>query len=288
MNTSITSLNNVIKDERFQVRAEVCPEHIKQLALSILEDGQQTTLKVWRIDDAPALKPDGTPIPQYWLVDGFHRWNALDSIRKEHGQNVNAKIEIVGTGADVYAAKRYAIQANSEHVLAKPRTNADKQNACTEAVDVLLNTGSNVWRIEYKEVATMACVSEAMAKKAVAGINKSLKVKRDIAIDELEAEGKTQTEIAEQLGLSRQVVHVNLSKKDTVSNFDKEAEPTVKPEVPPTAKPEAPEVNLFTNSFREALTPVLPQLKTNPELYADLKTTHSLMGHILETFKPEA
>ena len=166
-----TSLNNVIKDERFQARAEVCEEYIQQLTSSILEDGQKEPVAVWLFDTTPADPEAGTKeLNRYWLVDGFHRWMALDTIRKEHGKGVNAKIEIVGTGADFQAAMKFAIQANAEHDSAKYRTIADKRKTCVKAIEWLRATEKNVWRIDYKEVAAVACVSEATAKKAVAGI----------------------------------------------------------------------------------------------------------------------
>lgn len=108
--TEYLALNEIRRDGGTQPRAKIDLIHIKRL-----EE---------QIEEAQELEPaivfyDGT---DYWLADGFHRWEAHHNLEQE----VMPCLIYQGSRRD---AVLYSVGANADHKPALPRSREDKQRA---------------------------------------------------------------------------------------------------------------------------------------------------------------
>jgi transcriptional regulator with XRE-family HTH domain len=101
-------LEEIRRDGGTQPRAKIDLQHIKRLEEQI-EDGQEIEPVVVFFDG-----------DDYWLADGFHRWNAH---RNQEEPTIRAII-YHGTRRE---AVLYSVGANADHKPALPRSRADKR-----------------------------------------------------------------------------------------------------------------------------------------------------------------
>lgn len=176
-------------DPEIQQRARIDEALIAEYAESIAD---------W-FDSAPIIVySDGQT---RWIADGFQRTEAA----RRAGLYAVPAIKIDGTRQD---ALRYALGANATHGRRRNREDLERayqtavregfcQATNTEAVSALLKCSAR-WASELTKVAREAA-----------------KVARDAEIQRLAEEGKTQREIAEQVGVSVGSVNAAVQKRKT-------------------------------------------------------------------------
>lgn len=156
-------LEEIRRDGGTQPRAKIDLQHIKRLEEQI-EEGQEIEPVVVFFDG-----------DDYWLADGFHRWNAH---RNQEEPTIRAII-YHGTRRE---AVLYSVGANADHKPALPRSRADKR----KAVLTLLNDPE--WKQwSDRQIARQCKVSDRTVNRlrhsicdndADTKLNKTRKVKR--------------------------------------------------------------------------------------------------------------
>jgi len=158
---------------------------------------------------------DGTEFPSitvfydgsdYWLGDGFHRCAAYE------------RAEISEVPADVYSgtrkdAIRYALKANAEN--GRPRTSDDMRRAYRVAVENGL-----CGEADSNAVRELLNCSMRWANRLTQAARDKAKAERDAKIVELAAQGKTQREIAAEVGGSQATVQRALDSKGNSSEMN--------------------------------------------------------------------
>lgn len=193
----LISLKSVVVDSACQFRvAGLDPDYVVDLA------------QVYAVDDQaipPIVLFSEPPFDVFWLADGFHR----------HGAMLDAGIvEVVASvyRGDRRAAMRYALQANTHH--GKRRTLADAAFAYRHAVAEALCEPADV-----SAVAALLGISDRWAREITREVRDQLNAERDATIQRLAEEGKTQREIAKQLGVSQMTVSRQLESKRNSSEM---------------------------------------------------------------------
>jgi transposase len=139
---------------------------------------------------------DGTT---YWLADGFHR---LEARRQGGMTSITAEVR----QGDRLAALRYSLGANDKHGL--PRNSQDYRRAYQCGVDNSLCKPDDT-----ESVQKLLKCSRRWAQSLTREAREQAKAERDRKIAELSAEGKTQREIAAEVGVVPQTVSNTLVQK---------------------------------------------------------------------------
>jgi hypothetical protein len=130
---------------------------------------------------------------QLLLADGFHRWHAHNALEME---TIAAEI-IDGSRRD---ALLYSLQANSKHGLTR------SQSDFTRAYEIAARN-ELVAADDPDAVAALLGCSVSRAYELTVAARAEAKAKRDAAIVAGIEAGKSQREVAEELGLSKSAVH---------------------------------------------------------------------------------
>ena len=167
---------DIRSDGGTQMRASISRETVASYAEHISEGDQFPPVVVFY---------DGS---SYWLADGFHRYHAhqeagLDAIDAEvhSGQRVDAI--------------RFALKANATN--GRPRTSDDMRRAYAVAVSNDLCDGSDTSTVK----ALLGC-SDRWARELTKKARETVKSERDSKIAQLADQGKSQREIAKEVGVS--------------------------------------------------------------------------------------
>jgi hypothetical protein len=128
----------------------------------------------------------------YWLADGFHRCDAYLAAAQDF---IPADIRS-GSRLDAVV---YALKANAAN--GRPRTSTDLQRAYRVAVDNKLCDAGDVAKVKD----LIGC-SDRWARELTKAARESIKTERNHKIVELAEQGKSQREIAAEVGVSHQTV----------------------------------------------------------------------------------
>lgn len=124
----------------------------------------------------------------YWLADGFHRVHAAKAAGRD---SIASDIR----SGDRLSAVRFALSANAAN--GKPRSNGDMRRAYMVAVENKLCKATDA-----KAIKDLLQCSLRWARQLTQEQRERAKERRDAKIRELAEEGKTQREIAEEVGVS--------------------------------------------------------------------------------------
>jgi phage N-6-adenine-methyltransferase len=122
----------------------------------------------------------------YWLADGFHRVHAAKAAGRD---SIASDIR----SGDRLTAVRFALSANAAN--GKPRSNGDMRRAYMVAVENKLCKATDA-----KAIKELLQCSMRWARQLTQEQREKAKERRDAKIRELVEEGKTQREIAEEVG----------------------------------------------------------------------------------------
>ena len=181
------------------------------------------TLNDGVIDDYAAALGRGDPFPPiivfqegdtYRVADGFHRVNAHKRAQLTH---INAEIHVGG----FTSALRYALTANAKHGM--QRSEGDLRRAYHAAVGAGLVEATDTTGVQD----LLRC-TERWARHLTREAREAAKVARDAEVQRLAGEGKTQREIAEELGIPKSTV-------DRLAPKRKTSEMGQAPDPPPAA-----------------------------------------------------
>ncbi|MCK7581720.1 MAG: helix-turn-helix domain-containing protein [Chromatiales bacterium] len=171
------------------------------------------TLNDGVIDDYAAALGRGDPFPPivvfqegdtYRVADGFHRVNAHKRAQLTH---INAEIHVGGFPS----ALRYALTANAKHGLL--RSEGDLRRAYRAAVGAGLVDATDTTGVQD----LLRC-TERHARRLTHDAREAAKAERAAEIQRLAEEGRTQREIAEELGIPKSTVD-RLAPKRTLSEM---------------------------------------------------------------------
>lgn len=190
-------LDQVRADGGTQSRAELNMDAVRDYAEQ-MEDGAQFPPVIVFYDG-----------DTYWLADGFHR---LQARRLGGMTNISADVR----QGDRLAALRYSLGANYDNGL--PRNPRDYGRAYQCAVDNDLCKPDDTASVQK----VLKC-SRRWAQTLTRQAREQIKAERDQKITALAAEGKTQREIAAEVGVPRETVRDNLGRK---RNSAETAKPT--------------------------------------------------------------
>lgn len=184
---------------------------------------------------------DGTT---HWLADGFHR---LEARRQGGMTNITADVR----QGDRRDALRYSLGANDKHGL--PRNAQDYRRAYQCGVDNDLCKPDDTAAVQK----LLNC-SRRWAQTLTREARDQAKAERDRKITELAAEGKTQREIAAEVGCGKGTIDRTIAPK---RNSSETGQPT--PQTEPQPTPE-------TEPEPEVMPKQKPRLKvTDEHLYKD-------------------
>lgn len=192
----LVRLDQVVPLQMCQFRADgIDADYVSDLA------------QVYGIDDQaiPPIVVFSESDVVFCLADGFHRHDAM--IR---AGIVEAQVKVYQ--GDRLAAMRYALQSNTHH--GKRRTLADAAFAYRHAVAEGLCEPADV-----PAVAALLGISDRWAREITREVRDQLNAERDATIQRLAEEGKTQREIAKQLGVSQMTVSRQLESKRNSSEM---------------------------------------------------------------------
>jgi predicted transcriptional regulator len=211
----LVRLDQVIADTRFQFRADgLDSAYVADLVDLYVEDDALGA-------SIPPIVVFGSSDAVLWLADGFHRHAAMQTAGI-------GQVEAIVYQGDRRAAMRYALQANTTH--GKKRTLSDAVFAYRAAIaEQLVEPGDS------KGVAKLLGVSDRWAREITKEARDRANAERDATIQRLAREGKTQREIADQVGLTQPGV------KKVLDNKRNSSESYQAPESSPPAVPDSPD-----------------------------------------------
>lgn len=200
----------------------------------------------------------------YWMADGFHRLAAYRQIGEE---SISAEIK-QGTRLD---ALRYSLSANATHGM--PRTNDDYRRAYHAAVDNDL-CGPD----DTKAVQELLRCSVRWARELTKDAREIAKLEKDRKIAELSAQGKSQREVAREVGVDPMTVNKRMKqmaveKRHSAETLHPTHEPPANKQIrrlsaeerehqEPPMKPKAQESNLYAENSPFSAKALLIQIKT--------------------------
>lgn len=179
----LVNLRQIVPDQICQLRADgLDADYVADLAQVYATDH----------DAIPPIVVFAESDVMFWLADGFHRHAAmLDA------GIVEAQVKVYQ--GDRRAAMRYALQANTHY--GKRRTLADAAFAYRHAVAEGLCEPADV-----PAVAALLGISDRWAREITREVRDQLNAERDATIQRLAEEGKSQREIAKQVGVTQQSI----------------------------------------------------------------------------------
>jgi predicted transcriptional regulator len=186
--TRLVQLDRIIADTRFQFRVDGLDQAYVADLVDIYDQADSSGVD----SSMPPIVVFSSSDAVLWLSDGFHR----------HAAMVTAglvQVEAVVYSGDRRAAMRYALQANGHH--GKKRTLADAAFAYKAAVSESL-----VDPFDVKAVSKLLGISERWAREITREARDKANAERDATIQRLAQEGKTQRNIAEQVGVDQKTV----------------------------------------------------------------------------------
>ncbi|GEM_PF-2199859 len=172
-------------------------EKVKEYA-ELMENGVEfDPIKVWE-------RPDG----KIWIVDGVHRKKACELIGKAFIEGEALPIK------DELHYRMEAIKYNLKHGLAlKP----EERKLCAQQLYLA--------GVEPEDIQRLFGVSDRTIRRWLSDLRQQEKKELKEKIKKLSTQGLTKTQIAKELGISRQLVDYYLQKKDNMSEF---STPTVR------------------------------------------------------------
>lgn len=196
-------VSSIIAHADVQMRAGGLDESYVQELADVLETGAELPpIVVYRSavpEGVSSIKPEGV----IYVADGFHRLVAAKAAGVE-------KIAAEVRSGGIVDAKRCAMGANSTH--GRRRTQEDLERAYRWAV-----AESFVEPGDTAAVAELLCVSQRWAREITRGAREQIRAEVDAAIGRLQAEGKTQKEIAAAVGVSERTVWARIQQTECVS-----------------------------------------------------------------------
>ena len=189
------SLLDIRVDSRLQMRVDgLNADHLSSLVESYLSGASVPSIHVYR---DPSECEAGVDV--YHLADGFHRVAAVETAGLAE---ISAFIHR-GTYRD---ALRHALGANGDHGLRRSRQ--DLARAYGQLCEYKICDPA-----DSAAVAAVLRCSERWARELTQEARDRAEKERQATIDRLAAEGKSQREIADQLGVTQQSISKRLYKK---------------------------------------------------------------------------
>lgn len=234
----ILEISDIRRDGGTQMRAEIGAEKVSEYA-DLLEEGV--------VFPPVVVYHDGT---DYWLADGFHRIAAQEQIKSATVQTIIH----AGTRKD---AIRHALRANNNH--GKDRSFGDLQRCYQAAIENGFCAAHDA-----KAVKELTNCTKRWAEMLTKEARDQHKAEQQRKAQAMAADGKTQREIATNLGVPLQTVNRWLVPKTKSSflgqNNEPAAAPADTPAPPPVTQPAEPGPNSpdpTTPSERSPLTQAL-------------------------------
>jgi hypothetical protein len=185
-------LSEIVSDNELQSRLAVDWSVIEQYTQHIRDGGKFPPVTVFRIGSF------------FKLVDGWHRVAAHRTVA---GTDPAATIRCSVHRGEQTDALRFALGANSAH--GKPRSRADLECAFQKAIDNRLVEPTDVAGVAQllRCSATAAGDLTRAARAEIEAARRELRRTRDEGIIAAKAAGKSQREIAAEVGISQPAVH---------------------------------------------------------------------------------
>lgn len=237
--SEVIGISAIKTDGGTQMRSSIDPETVLLYSEHIRDGAEFPPITVFY---------DGK---DYWLADGFHRCDAYLAADQDF------------IPADIRSGSRldaviYALKANASN--GRPRTTTDLQRAYRVAVDNSLCDPGDVAKVKD----LIGC-SDRWARELTKAARETAKVERNHKIEQLAEQGKTQREIAAEVGVDQKTVSNQLSEeKRKPSETPKES-----PALPKaTKKPATKKMKSEAPKVIEALKNLSSCLHTPEQVYA--------------------
>jgi len=199
-------IRKVRMDGGTQMRAGISPDTVSEYAEHIMDGAEFPPVVVFHDGD------------NYWLADGFHRVTAY----RQSGLDVVPVDIRSGNRTD---AVKFALKANAANGM--PRTRDDMRRGYE-----VICANELCDKADTKSVKELLGCSSRWAQELTREARYEAKIQRDQKIASLSEEGKSQREIAAEVGVSRKVVETVGSKKNSseMSQSEPRKEPQPHPE----------------------------------------------------------
>lgn len=201
-------IRKVRTDGGTQMRAGISPDTVSEYAEHIMDGAEFPAVVVFHDGD------------NYWLADGFHRVNAY----KQAGLSVVPVDIRSGDRAD---AVKFALKANAANGM--PRTRDDMRRGYE-----VICANELCDKADTKSVKELLGCSSRWAQELTRDARQEAKSHRDQKIASLSKEGKSQREIADEVGVDAATVNRSVAKKNT-SEMQQKAETEPQPELESSA-----------------------------------------------------
>lgn len=205
-------IEKISLDGGTQMRAGISPDTVSEYADHIKDGAEFPPVVVFH---------DGA---SYWLADGFHRVNAY----KQAGFDVVPVDIRSGNRND---ALRFALKANAANGM--PRTRDDMRRG----YDVIC-ANELCDKSDTKSVKELLGCSNRWAQELTREARQEAKIQRNQKIASLSKEGKSQREIAEEVGVAQKTISrsVNESKRNGSEMTQEEREPQPEQQAQPQSR----------------------------------------------------